>query len=122
LTARMLRDHNAMSRDEARVFADRLSLPEQAHATQSLYRNYLRSVAVAPLGMPWDDVRLTTPAVLLIGDEEPAMPRQVTVPRSGMADDLRVEVVEDCGHFIPDQLPQLVADRAVEHFAVRAPH
>jgi pimeloyl-ACP methyl ester carboxylesterase len=32
------------------------------------------------------------------------------------AEDMRVELVEDCGHFIADERPELVADRAREFF------
>jgi len=33
------------------------------------------------------------------------------------ADDMRVEFVPGCGHFIADERPELVLDRALELFA-----
>jgi pimeloyl-ACP methyl ester carboxylesterase len=33
------------------------------------------------------------------------------------ADDMRVELVEGCGHFIADEAPALVADRATSFFS-----
>ena len=33
------------------------------------------------------------------------------------ADDMRIEFVENCGHFIVDERPELVAERALEFFA-----
>src|SRR5215210_3415035 len=47
-------DHDPMSKSDARVFADRLSLPEQAQATQALYRSYLGSLVGEPLSRPYD--------------------------------------------------------------------
>ncbi len=36
------------------------------------------------------------------------------------ADDMRLELVPDCGHFIVDERPELVAERALEFFAAPA--
>ena len=33
------------------------------------------------------------------------------------ADDMRVELVPGCGHFIADELPDLVAARAIDFFS-----
>ncbi len=33
------------------------------------------------------------------------------------ADEMRVELVPDCGHFIADERPELVAERAREFFS-----
>ena len=110
-------DGEPMSKADARVFSEPLSRPEQAHATQSLYRGYLRTLVTAPLNGPYDDERLTTPTLLLFGAGDRAITPLLTRAREGMADDLHVELVEGCGHFIQEELPELVAKRAAEHFA-----
>jgi len=110
-------DHDPMSKSDARVFADRLSLPEQARATQALYRSYLGSLVGEPLSRPYDELRLITPTLLLFGRDDRALTPLVTRARAGKADDLRVELVDDCGHFIQEELPELVAERAAEHFS-----
>jgi pimeloyl-ACP methyl ester carboxylesterase len=112
-------DNEPMSRSDALVFSERLARPEQVHATQALYRRYLRTLVSAPLSGPYDGLRLTTPALLLFGADDNALPPLVTRARDGMADDLRVELVEGCGHFIQEERAELVAERAAEHFAVR---
>ena len=35
------------------------------------------------------------------------------------ADDLSVEIVPDCGHFVPEEHPELVAERARALFGLR---
>jgi pimeloyl-ACP methyl ester carboxylesterase len=35
------------------------------------------------------------------------------------ADDVRVEIVPECGHFVPEEHPELVARRARELFGLR---
>jgi hypothetical protein len=35
----------------------------------------------------------------------------------GHADDMTVELVEDSGHFIPEEKPELVAERALQLFS-----
>jgi pimeloyl-ACP methyl ester carboxylesterase len=121
LVAEFMRgDHEPMSRSDALVFSERLARPEQVQATQALYRAYLRTLVSGPLSGPYDDLRLTTPTLLLFGAEDRAIPPLVTRARRGMATDLRVELVEGCGHFIQEERAELVAERAAEHFAVRS--
>ena len=54
---------------------------------------------------------------MLLGVEDQSVPLAWIDGHESHADDMRVELVEGCGHFVPEQRPDLVADRALEFFA-----
>jgi pimeloyl-ACP methyl ester carboxylesterase len=106
----------AIDEREAEVYAERLREPARAEATQLLYRSYLRSV-VSLGARPYDGLRLTVPTRLLVGRADQAVPEVVVRGFEPHADDMTVEIVEDCGHFIPEERPDLVVRHARELFA-----
>ena len=56
------------------------------------------------------------PTKLLFGTGDAALNHDLLAGYQRHADDMKVELVEGCGHFIADELPQLVAERAQEFF------
>ena len=98
----------AMSDADARVFADRLREPEQAAASSALYRQFLLREVPASGGDP----ALPMPVKILFGTGDPAL-------RPGMLAGLpyEIELVPGAGHFIVDERPELVADRAIAFFS-----
>ena len=106
----------AMPAADAAIFADVISRPERAHASSLLYRHFqLRELPALAAGK-LSGARVDLPVKLLFPRRDPAQsPEQLAgvdhhVPRA------EVEVV-DGGHFLPDERPQLVADRARAWFA-----
>lgn len=85
----------------------------RAGATTSLYRWYMG--AFARLGRPYARKRLTAPTLLLFGQRDRYVSPLLLEGHEGHAEDMRVELVPDCGHFIVDEKPELVATRAREH-------
>ena len=96
-------------------FASRLRSPERAHASQSLYRHYLRR-AVATLREP-ETRRLTVPTRMLFGARDLAISKRLLRGFEARADDMELEFVADSGHFLPAERPDLVIDRARAFFA-----
>jgi pimeloyl-ACP methyl ester carboxylesterase len=90
------------------TFAGQWRAPERAHATQLLYRSYLRLFATAPWRAPEPELRV--PAHLLFGR------RDVAIAPALVEDFPGVEFV-DAGHFIVDERPELVARRARDVFS-----
>jgi pimeloyl-ACP methyl ester carboxylesterase len=79
----------------------------------SLYRTFLaREVARSPRG------HLRVPTRILLGDRDPAIPAVLLDGAQDDADDVSVEIVAECGHFVPEEHPQLVARRARELFGL----
>jgi len=105
--------------DEAtiRAFADNLAEPARARAGVQLYRvMYLQEVRASLRGR-YARQRLTVPTRMLHGAEDPALRPELLAGYERHADDMSVELVADCGHFIVDERPELVAERARDLFA-----
>jgi pimeloyl-ACP methyl ester carboxylesterase len=61
--------------------------------------------------------RLTVRTLQLHGTDDAALRPKLLAGWQRHADDMRVELVEGCGHFIADEAPALVADRAISFFS-----
>jgi pimeloyl-ACP methyl ester carboxylesterase len=100
--------------DEAtiRAFSEPFQEPARARAAVSLYRAFALCEAPALLAGRYEDDRLTVPTRLVNGRDDFALSPALLSGYERHADDLEVELVEGCGHFIVDEMPSLVADRA----------
>jgi len=100
---------SAMSEADAEIFLERLRRPDQAAAGAAYYRQFLlrELPGVALSGRP----RLPMPVKVLFGARD-------RVLRPGMLEGApyEVELVPDAGHFLVDQRPELVAERARAFF------
>ncbi|MFN8163073.1 MAG: alpha/beta hydrolase [Solirubrobacterales bacterium] len=100
-----------------RAFADNLAEPARARAAVQMYRVFnLREVLPIIRGR-YEGQRLTVPTRLLFGVDDAALRPQLLAGYQHHADDMEVELVPGCGHFIADEMPDLVAQRAREFFA-----
>jgi pimeloyl-ACP methyl ester carboxylesterase len=96
------------------VFAERLRQPERARARAQLYRTFLLKEFVPVATRGYSDVHLEVPTLLLFGTRDFAISRSFV---DGLEHpNLEVELRDDSGHFIADELPELVAQRALEFF------
>jgi pimeloyl-ACP methyl ester carboxylesterase len=105
--------------DEATLsaFADNLAEPDRARAAIQLYRVFqLHEIRPVLRGRYAGD-RLTVPTRLLFGTGDAVLRPELLAGYERHADEMTVELVEDSGHFIADEQPQLVAERAREFFA-----
>jgi pimeloyl-ACP methyl ester carboxylesterase len=104
----------AWTPDDLRAFAAVLAEPARARASVQLYRTFLtREVARGPGG------RLRVPTRIVVGARDPAIPAVLLAGAEDDADDVTVEIVPDCGHFVPEEHPELVAERARGLFGLR---
>jgi pimeloyl-ACP methyl ester carboxylesterase len=115
--AGFLRRANAgtpFSDEEVELYARQFKDPDRAGASSSLYRYYFRTMLT---GGGLSRERLTVPTRLIFGTRDVAISTRLV--RDGWqehADDMEVELVPDSGHFVVDEKPGLIADRATEHF------
>jgi pimeloyl-ACP methyl ester carboxylesterase len=101
---------------DAALYASRLVEPERARATAALYRH------VASLGVDiivrrrYEGLRLSCPSRLILTTGDPAVAPRPSPGWERHVDDLEIEVLEDCGHFTPEEAPEIVIARALERF------
>lgn len=101
---------------DAEIYAARFAEPERARASVALYRSFQRSAIEVGMRRAYAGYRLTVPTRLLLSDGDPAVPAQPVPGWESHVDDLTVETVADCGHFMPEEHPELVVDRALALF------
>jgi pimeloyl-ACP methyl ester carboxylesterase len=97
---------------DATLYADQFADPARAAATARLYRCYLRTARAILLRHAFDGQRLQAPTRLLFGADDAYIPRAVVQQIEAHGDDLVLEVIGGCSHWLPEERPGLVADRA----------
>jgi pimeloyl-ACP methyl ester carboxylesterase len=100
----------------ADLFAAAMAAPTAARAGHRLYRSFLVSELGPSLAGGFRGKRLGVPTRVLIGDRDP-LGSDLVAGVELHGDDARADVVERCGHFMPEERPQVVADAARELFA-----
>ncbi|HYI80923.1 MAG TPA: alpha/beta hydrolase [Thermoleophilaceae bacterium] len=119
LIARMLRGdrvQEGISRADAHGYAARLQRPDSARATMALYRSFVRSFRTVLVERSFEDLHLTVPTRIVFGAADMAISPVVLRGIERHCDDVAVELVPDSGHFIAEEKPELVADRAAALF------
>ena len=105
--------------DEATLgaFADNLAEPARARAAVQVYRVFNWREAMPIARRRYAGQRLRVPTLLVFGVDDFVLRPEMLAGCEAQADEMRVELVENCGHFIADEMPELVAARAREFFA-----
>ncbi len=111
----------AFSAEDLRIFSERFRDPARAHATSRLYRTFQLREQLPLVRGRYRSKRLVTPTLLLFGTQDPVIPVRMLGGYEPHADEMRVELVPDAGHFIANDLPHLVADRALRFFSSPRP-
>ncbi len=108
LLRRSVADRRMWRDDELAAFADAYTRPDRACAGQALHWSYVVHEIPRLIRGSHPRGSLTVPTTLLFGAADVTLsPAQLAG-----ADGIAVEVVEGCGHHLPDERPDLVA-RAV---------
>jgi pimeloyl-ACP methyl ester carboxylesterase len=102
---------------EKNVFSERLREPARARASSKLYADFLLKEYV-PVGLfgKYRKYHLETPTRILFGDRDFAIALSWLDGYQGFTDDLEIELVPETGHFIVDEKPDLVNQRAMSFF------
>jgi pimeloyl-ACP methyl ester carboxylesterase len=100
------------SDEELEAFAAPLRAPERASASVQLYRTFLLRELRPFLRGQYSGRRLTVPTLLLHGTRDLAVDHRALGQWQAHAEQMEVELREDSGHFIAEELPDLVVERA----------
>jgi pimeloyl-ACP methyl ester carboxylesterase len=98
-------------------FADNLAEPARARACVRLYRSFNFRELLPVIRGRYMSQRLTVPTRLIIGTEDAVLSTRLVTGWEAHADDMSVEIIPGCGHFIADERPDLVAAEARALFA-----
>jgi len=106
------RKAGTFSDEELRVYEDAVKRPDYANATVQMYRTFLLHELRPLAAGEFNRYRLTVPTRLLIGQSDP-LGASVTESWREHADDMDVERVPGASHFLPEEKPEVVLDRAL---------
>lgn len=103
---------------ELNVFSDQFRVKARARASAKLFRTFLlvESVAAALL-RKYGRTRITTPTRLLFGVSDQALSPAWLRGYESHFSDVVIEVVPRAGHFIVEERPGLVNERAMKFFS-----
>jgi pimeloyl-ACP methyl ester carboxylesterase len=110
---------HAFTDEEIEAFEAPLRHPERAKVTARYYRSFQARDLPKLMARRYESMRLEVPTLLLFGTDDAAMSASQLDGYEDHADDMRVELVPDTGHFIADQRPDLVGERALQFFGAR---
>ena len=103
--------------EELATYVDVLRQPDQVRASVAYYRTFLLHEIGPLVAGRYRSRRLTVPTLLMLGAHDRVVRDSDTTGHEPYADDLRIEWVPDAGHFIPEERPELVLERARELLA-----
>jgi len=106
---------DAFGANEIDWFTRRLK-GDRARATELLYRNFLLREAIAVATGRYARLPLEVPTLLIFGERDPVITTRLARSSAARSDSIELELVPHAGHFIVDEKPDLVADRALRFF------
>jgi pimeloyl-ACP methyl ester carboxylesterase len=120
LTARALKigsSPGTFSDEELRAFDDVMRQPERARTTVAVYRTFVLRELPAIIRGRYAEARLDLPARLIMGEDDPIGRGADLLGHERNAPGLTVERVPGAGHFLPEERPDVVVERARELFS-----
>jgi pimeloyl-ACP methyl ester carboxylesterase len=110
-------DKSAWEPEAIRSFAGNLAEPARARAAVQMYRIFNLRESWQIIRGRYAKQRLTVPTLMLFGTDDTALRPEILAGYENHADEMELELVPGCGHFIADERPDLVAERAREFLA-----
>jgi pimeloyl-ACP methyl ester carboxylesterase len=106
---------DAMTDADMDLFAQ--AMAERPHVTLGIYRTFLLREFVPMAAGRWAG-RLRVPTLVLAGDHDIVVDaKRIRMAAERYADDMTVRDLEGVGHFVPEEVPDVVAEAALDYFA-----
>jgi pimeloyl-ACP methyl ester carboxylesterase len=103
---------DAWDEETLSCFGDNLAEPDRSRAAVQMYRTFNLREAPAIIRGRYAHQKLAVPTRLLFGTDDAALRPEILAGYQSHAEQMEVELVDGCGHFIADEQPELVAARA----------
>jgi pimeloyl-ACP methyl ester carboxylesterase len=97
---------------DASRYADQFQDRARAAAASRLYRYYLQLAQAILVRHEFEGQRLQAPTRLLFGADDFYIPTAALENVEAHGDDLTLEIIAGCGHWLPEERPDLIADPA----------
>lgn len=104
------------SEEELDCYAESFRSRDHALASSHLYRSFLTRELPRLRKGHYRSRRSSVPTLLLAGEADPVVRGPVLEGFEPYAEEMRVETIERCGHFVAEERPDLVIERARELF------
>ncbi|HEY0390507.1 MAG TPA: alpha/beta hydrolase [Solirubrobacterales bacterium] len=108
------------SEEELDCFAKSFQSADHASASSHVYRSFLTKELPRLRKGHYRSQRLSVPTRILAGEADPVIREDILAGYEPYADDMSVEIVERCGHFVAEERPDVVIERARELFGPAA--
>ncbi len=108
---------SAWDEQDTRVFLGQFAERRRAWASVQTYRTFVTRELAELVRGRYRDKRLHAQTLWLHGTDDPVIRPFMLEGTEPYADDLTVELVDGVGHFIADERPKLVLERALSFFA-----
>lgn len=82
-----------------------------AHASSLLYRTFLTKEYFPLLRGKYDQLKLQVPTHIFIGENDPVIHPLLFKNFQNGENNMTLEVLPHCGHFIPEEQPELIAKK-----------
>ncbi|WP_192809464.1 alpha/beta fold hydrolase [Actinomadura rudentiformis] len=110
-------DRSVWDRTTLDHFTGAFAEPARARAGVRLYRTFTLHEFIPVVRGRYKRRRLTVPTRMVFGTRDAYLSHKVLGGYQAYADDLDIALVPDCGHFIADERPGVVAGHAKAFFA-----
>ena len=100
-----------------RIFGERFTEPERAMAAVQMYRVFNLREAPAIMRGRYADAYMKVPTKLVFGTGDKALNPKLLAGFERRGEAMELELVDGCGHFIVDEMPDLAIARAREFLA-----
>lgn len=104
------------TKDELDCYARSFQSRDHALASSHVYRSFLLRELPRLKKGHYRSQRLTVPTRILAGEADPVIKADILAGYEPYADDMSVEILAGCGHFVAEEKPEIVIERARQLF------
>ncbi len=107
---------NIWTKKDLSLYSRVLQNPQRARASYLLYNTFLTQELIPILHGRYHKQRLLVKTRLLVGKNDPVIHKTQLNGFEKYTKDMHVELLAQCGHFIPEEKPELLAQRITKLF------